>query len=80
MQLQFEKADIFCGAIRAMFQYMKKNYLWKMLRIQMLINPSLPFVFLLLSKRHYCKVLRNIVDIFKDFELFYLVFRSQPSL
>ena len=50
IQLQFEKAGIFCGAIKAMFQYMKKH-LWEMLRIQILINPSLPFVFLLPSRK-----------------------------
>ena len=49
----------------------EKNYLGKMLRIQMLINPSLPFVALLPSKKNSRKV-RNIADIFKDFELFIL--------
>ena len=50
----------------------EKNYLGKMQRIQMLINPSLPFVVLPPSKKNSRKVLRNIADIFKDFELFIL--------
>lgn len=41
----------------------EKNYLGKMLRIQMLINPSLPFVALPPSKKNSRKVLRNIADI-----------------
>ena len=72
LAVAFCKRRDFLWDIKSNVSIYEKNYLGKMLRIQMLINPSLPFVALPPSKKNSRKVLRNIADIFKDFELFIL--------
>ena len=72
LAVAFSKRRDFLWYNKSNVSIYEKNYLGKMQRIQMLINPSLPFVALPPSKKNSRKVLRNIADIFKDFELFNL--------